>query len=85
MALKTAKEMLELSEITLRQVLADRGGAIIYAVASLCVLFVACYTHSMRSGLTRGGGLKGGQGSAPRMLVELVSYSNICITLFIYI
>ena len=85
MALKTAKEILELREMKLRQVLADRGGAIIYAVASLFVLFVACYTHSVRSGLTRGGGLKGGQGSAPWMLVELVSYSNISITVYIYI
>ena len=75
-AISMIKNILLAKNISIRQVLADRGTAIISSLVELMILFVACYTHSLRRGLTRGGGLKGGEGSATRYLVELVSTNS---------
>ena len=71
--ISTIQAILNLKNIKIRQVLADRGTAIMNALVELMILFVGCYTHSLRRGNTRGGGYRGGEGSATRYLVQLVS------------
>ena len=73
-AIRTIQAILKLKNISIRQVLADRGTAIMNALVQLIILFIACYTHLLRRGNTRGGGFRGGEGSATRYLVQLVCF-----------
>ena len=73
------QNMMSNANLKMNSLLSDRGTAIISCANEKLLPHKPCFTHTMREGFTRGGGYRGGVGSALRLLKDKVMYNLLSI------